>query len=36
MKATRAIFKKPQLIIALCVIVTGLLGFFIKDLQIDN
>ena len=36
MKATRAIFKKPQLIIALCVIITGVLGFFIKDLQIDN
>ena len=36
MKATRAVFKKPQLIIALCVIITGVLGFFIKDLQIDN
>ena len=36
MKATRAIFKRPQLIIALCVIITGVLGFFIKDLQIDN
>ena len=36
MKATRAIFKRPQLIIAFCVIITGLLGFFIKDLQIDN
>ncbi len=36
MKASRAIFKKPQFIIALCVIITGILGFFIKDLQIDN
>ena len=36
MKASRAIFKKPQLIIALCVIITGVLGFFIKDLKIDN
>ena len=36
MKASRAIFKRPQLIIALCVIITGVLGFFIKDLQIDN
>ena len=36
MKASRVIFKKPQLIIALCVIITGVLGFFIKDLQIDN
>ncbi|SEP96961.1 hypothetical protein SAMN04487977_10269 [Treponema bryantii] len=36
MKATRAIFKRPQLIIAICVIITGVLGFFIKDLQIDN
>ena len=36
MKAARAFFKKPGLIIALCVIITGVLGFFIKDLQIDN
>ena len=36
MKASRAIFKKPQILIALCVIITGILGFFIKDLQIDN
>ena len=36
MKASRAVFKKPQLIIALCVIITGVLGFFIKDLKIDN
>ena len=36
MKASRAVFKKPQLIIILCVIITGILGFFIKDLQIDN
>ncbi|MBO4638574.1 MAG: RND family transporter [Treponema sp.] len=36
MKAARAFFKKPGLIIALCVIITGVLGFFIKDLKIDN
>ena len=36
MKASKVIFRKPQLIIALCVIITGVLGFFIKDLQIDN
>ena len=36
MKAARVIFKKPRLIIALCVVITGVLGFFIKDLQIDN
>ena len=36
MKASKVIFKKPQLIIALCVIITGVLGFFIKDLKIDN
>ncbi|MBO4320473.1 MAG: RND family transporter [Treponema sp.] len=36
MKATRVFFKKPWLIITVCVAVTGVLGFFIKDLQIDN
>ena len=36
MKTARAFFKKPGLIIAVCVIITGILGFFIKDLQIDN
>ena len=36
MKTARVIFKKPRLIIALCVVITGVLGFFIKDLQIDN
>ncbi len=29
-------FKHPHLIIALCVVITGVLGFFIKDLAIDN
>ena len=36
MKASRAFFKKPWLIIVSCVVITGVLGFFIKDLQIDN
>ena len=36
MKFAKAFFKKPWIIIAVCVIITGVLGFFIKDLQIDN
>ena len=36
MKFARKIFKCPHLIIICCVIITGVLGFFIKDLQIDN
>ncbi|MCR4736326.1 MAG: MMPL family transporter [Treponema sp.] len=36
MKFAKRFFKCPQLIILLCVIITGILGFFIKDLRIDN
>ena len=36
MKAFRAFFKRPWIIIALCVILTGLFGFFITSLGIDN
>ncbi|MCR5189298.1 MAG: MMPL family transporter [Treponema sp.] len=36
MKFAKKFFKHPKLIIALCVIITGFLGFFIKDLKIDN
>ena len=36
MKFAKAFFKKPWLIITICLIITGFLGFFIKDLQIDN
>lgn len=36
MKFARKFFKQPWIIIALCVVITGVLGFFIKDLQIDN
>ena len=36
MKFAKRFFKRPRLIIAACVIITGVLGFFIKDLAIDN
>ena len=36
MKITRAFFKRPKLIIAICLILTGLLGFFVTSLGIDN
>ncbi len=36
MKPTRAFFKRPWIIIALCVILTGVFGFFITGLGIDN
>lgn len=36
MKLSKVFFKKPLIIIILCVVITGVLGFFIKDLQIDN
>ena len=36
MKLSKVFFKKPLSIIILCVVITGVLGFFIKDLQIDN
>lgn len=36
MKFAKAFFKKPWIIIVVCVIITGVLGFFIKDLAIDN
>lgn len=36
MKFAKRFFKQPWLIIAICVVITGVLGFFIKDLQIDN
>ena len=36
MKAARAFFKRPWIIIAVCVILTGLLGFFVTSLGIDN
>ncbi|MBR1640082.1 MAG: MMPL family transporter [Treponema sp.] len=36
MNFAKRFFKHPHFIIILCVIITGLLGFFIKDLQIDN
>ncbi len=29
-------FKHPRVIIALCLVITAVLGFFIKDLRIDN
>ncbi len=36
MKVIRSFFKHPQIIIAVCLVLTAVLGFFIKDLQIDN
>ena len=36
MKATRLFFKHPWIIIAICVILTGVFGFFITGLGIDN
>ena len=36
MNFAKRFFKHPHFIIILCVIITGLLGFFIKDLAIDN
>ena len=36
MKFAKRFFKHPHLIIAICVVITGVLGFFIKDLTIDN
>ena len=36
MNFAKRFFKHPHFIIILCVIITGLLGFFIKDLTIDN
>ena len=36
MKASRVFFKRPWIIIALCVILTGVFGFFITGLGIDN
>ena len=36
MKASRVFFKRPWIIIALCVILTGVFGFFITELGIDN
>ena len=36
MKFAKRFFKRPRVIIAACVIITGVLGFFIKDLAIDN
>lgn len=36
MKAARAFFKRPWIIIAICVILTGVFGFFITGLGIDN
>ena len=36
MKFLKSFFKHPWIIIALTLIVTGILGFFLKDLQMDN
>ncbi len=36
MKAARAFFKRPWIIIAICVILTGVFGFFVTSLGIDN
>lgn len=36
MKAARAFFKRPWIIIAVCVILTGVFGFFVTSLGIDN
>ena len=36
MKAARLFFKRPWIIIAICVILTGVFGFFITGLGIDN
>ena len=36
MSFAKKFFKHPPVIIALCIIITGVLGFFIKDLAIDN
>lgn len=36
MKASRAFFKRPWIIIAFCLIFTGVLGFFVTSLGIDN
>lgn len=36
MKFAKRFFKHPHLIIAICLVITGILGFFIKDLAIDN
>ncbi|MBQ1710721.1 MAG: RND family transporter [Treponema sp.] len=36
LKFAKRFFKHPHLIIAICLVITGILGFFIKDLTIDN
>ena len=36
MSFAKRFFKHPPVIIVLCVVITGVLGFFIKDLTIDN
>lgn len=36
MKFTNKFFKHPWIIIVMCIALTGVLGYFIKDLQIDN
>ena len=36
MKFARAFFKHPKVIIAACIAITAVLGFFIKDLSLDN
>ncbi|MCR5400675.1 MAG: MMPL family transporter [Treponema sp.] len=36
MKFTKAFFKRPWIIIATCIALTGIFGFFIKNLGIDN
>ena len=36
MKFVRAFFRHPKIIVAVCVIASGCLGFFIKDLSISN
>ena len=36
MKFVKAFFKHPKIIIAVCLVLTGVLGFFLKDLKIDN
>ncbi|MFA6936653.1 MAG: hypothetical protein WCQ67_00310, partial [Treponema sp.] len=36
MKFLKSFFKHPWIIITICLVITGFLGFFLKDLKIDN
>ena len=36
MKFAKAFFKHPRIIIAVCLVITAVMGFFLVDLQMDN